>query len=101
MQKDISVDRIASFCKIWVCASSRFFGSILRDDFGADSDVDVLYSMLPGRKCGLLEYFDMKEELESMFGRPVDLVDRSMVESSPNWVRRKAILSTAKAVYAA
>lgn len=99
-QKDISLDRIAAFCKKWGVKEFALFGSILREDFGLASDIDVLYVMCPGRKCGLIEYFDMKEELEAVFGRPVDLVDRKCVEESPNWVRRRAILSTAETVYA-
>ena len=99
-QKDISLDRIAAFCRKWGVKEFALFGSILRGDFGPASDIDVLYVMSPGRKCGLIEYFDMKEELESVFGRPVDLVDRTSVEENPNWVRRRAILSTAETVYA-
>lgn len=75
------------------------FGSILRDDFGPSSDVDVMieYDETPS----FAEYVAMHEELEAMFGRRVDLVTRAAVAASPSPTRRDAILSTAKVVYAA
>jgi uncharacterized protein len=98
---DISSAQIADFCRRWGIGELALFGSVLRDDFGSESDVDVLYRMLPGRSYDFLGYFDMKDELEKMFGRPVDFVERKVIEESPNWVRRKAILSTAETIYAA
>ena len=96
----ISEEAIAAFCKKWGIKELALFGSVLRDDFGPESDVDVLYTMLPDRQCGFHEYFDMKDELEKLFESPVDLVRKSLVEQSPNWIRRRHILSTYRVVYA-
>ena len=74
------------------------FGSALRDDFRSDSDVDVLVDLFPGHGLTLYDWLDMIEELESIFGRPVDLVSKSGIR---NPLRRQEILRTAEAVYAA
>ena len=74
------------------------FGSVLRDDFRPDSDIDVLVSIDPKAHIGLFELIDMKLELEKMFKRPVDLVEK---EGLRNPYRRSEILSTAQVIYAA
>jgi predicted nucleotidyltransferase len=77
-----------------------FFGSVLRDDFRPDSDVDVLVDFKPGTKLGLFDIVRMQEELKNILGREVDLIDRTAIEQSPNYLRRKAILSSLELVYA-
>ena len=77
------------------------FGSALRDDFGPDSDIDMLFEFEPGRTHGLLEVVSMEQELSRMLGREVDLIERSAVERSRNYIRRTAILQSAEAIYAA
>ena len=74
------------------------FGSALREDFGPDSDVDVLVSIDPGAHTGLFEMAQMQIELEKMFKRPVDLVEK---EGLRNPYRRSEILRTAQVVYPA
>ena len=76
------------------------FGSALWDDFGPGSDVDLLVEFQPGQTPGL-HFVTSAEELESFFGRPVDLLIRAAVEQSPNPIRRKSTLSTAELIYAA
>lgn len=73
------------------------FGSVLRDDFRADSDVDVLVSFGPEAHPSLLELVELREDLKDVFGREVDLVERAGLR---NPFRRRAILSTAEVVYA-
>jgi len=91
--------RIAAFCQRWSITEFSLFGSALRDDFRPDSDVDVLVSIDPKAKnIGLFEIIDMKLELEDMFKRPVDLVEK---EGLRNPYRRKEILRTAQVIYAA
>ncbi|HVT82676.1 MAG TPA: nucleotidyltransferase domain-containing protein [Phycisphaerae bacterium] len=97
---DIPLERIADFCRRWKVQEFALFGSVLRDDFGPESDVDVLYVMCPGVEEDFYSYFDMKTELEELFGRPVDLVKKKVVEDSPNWIRRKHILANYRVVYA-
>ena len=77
------------------------FGSVVRDDFGPDSDVDVLVEFDPEAHPTLFDIVRMQDELSGMFDRNVDLITRAAVEGSRNHIRRKAILETARVVYAA
>ena len=92
---------IRRFCGERGIARLEIFGSALREDFPAESDVDLLCTLTPEKDqhCGLLEWVDMQFKLAEIFGRPVDLVSRWAVERSRNPYRRNAILSTAKPIY--
>ncbi len=92
---------IAEFCRRWQITEFALFGSILRDDFGPDSDIDVLVTFAPEARETLFYHADMKCELETLFGREVDLINRQAVERSRNYIRRRAILDTARMLYAA
>ena len=94
-------DRIAAFCQKWKITELALFGSVLREDFRPDSDVDVLVTFSPDSDWGVDHLLDMKEELEALFGRAVDLVEKRLVEESRNYIRRKHILSHMESVYAA
>jgi len=74
MSSKVSVDqeRLAEFCRQNGVRRLAVFGSALRDDFGPDSDVDVLIEFEPGRTPGL-RFFWMQEELSRLFDRAVDL----------------------------
>ena len=89
---------IEEFCKRWSITEFSVFGSVLRDDFQPDSDIDVLVSIDPNAHIGLFEIAEMKIELEKMFKRPVDFVEK---EGLVNPYRRKEILGTAQVIYAA
>lgn len=97
----VSTEAIAAFCRRWQVAELALFGSVLRDDFRPDSDVDVLVTFSPGVRQGLRERVRMAEELRQLFGRPVDVVERRLIEEDPNYIRRREILSTAEVIYAA
>jgi uncharacterized protein len=91
--------RIAAFCQRWSITEFSLFGSALRDDFHPDSDVDVLVSINPRAKhIGLFEIAEMVIELEEIFKRPVDFVEK---EGLRNPYRRSEILNTARVIYAA
>ncbi|SRR6266508_982586 len=90
--------KIAEFCKRWSITEFSVFGSVLREDFRPDSDIDVLVSIDPKAQFGLFEIAQMQIELENMFKRPVDLVEK---EGLRNPYRRREILSTAQIIYAA
>ena len=94
-------DRIAAFCERWRVVELALFGSVVRDDFGPESDVDLLVSFDPGIRRTLFDIVRMEDELRVMFGRDVDLVTRAAVEGSRNHIRRKAILESAQVLYAA
>lgn len=98
MHIDIDRARIADFCKRWRIRELSLFGSVLRDDFRPDSDVDVLILLEEGAPWSLYEWVDMIEELKQIFGRDVDLVEKSAIE---NPFRRRSILGTAEVLYAA
>ena len=70
-----SQDRLADFCRANGIASLAVFGSALRDDFGPDSDVDLLVEFQPEQTPGL-HFVTIADELETFFGRPVDLLSR-------------------------
>ena len=94
-------EQIAEFCRRWRIEELSIFGSALREDFRPDSDVDVLVRFSPEARWGLFDLMRMEEELKAIFGREVDLVERSAVEHSRNYVRRKAILNNLEPIYAA
>lgn len=68
----LSRDWIAEFCRRHHVRSFALFGSVLRDDFGPESDIDVLVEFDPGKTPGL-GFFGMQDELSEHFGRRVDL----------------------------
>jgi len=95
--------KIAAFCKRWHIAKLEVFGSVLRNDFRPDSDLDFLYTPGPGFRRDLAygpwAHNRMADELSEGLGRKVDLIERSQIEKHRNWIRRKHILSTAQPVY--
>ena len=99
MSPKVRIDRqkVAELCRRYGVAELALFGSVLRDDFRADSDVDVLVSFGPEAHPSLLELVELREDLKDVFGREVDLVERAGLR---NPFRRRAILSTAEVVYA-
>ena len=98
---DVSQDEIAAFCQRWQMVELALFGSVLRDDFGPESDVDILVRFAESVEPGLRDWPAMERELAEILGREVDLIERGSVESSRNYIRRKAILDSAQVVYAA
>jgi len=98
-QMAIDRDKISAFCRKWKVKELALFGSVLREDFGPDSDVDVLVSFEADAAWNLWDHHHMNEELQEILGRKVDLVTRPAVERSPNWIRRKAILESAETIY--
>ncbi len=95
---EVSEEAIATCCQRWKITEFALFGSILRDDFRQDSDVDVLVSFAPDSKWSLWDIIAMKEELETLFGREVDFVQK---EGLRNPFRRYEILSTKQVIYTA
>lgn len=87
--------RIAEFCRKRHIHRLALFGSVLRDDFGPDSDVDVLVEFEPGHVPGL-EFFAMEIELSELLGRKVDLNTPGFL--SPHF--RGQVLTEAEVQYA-
>jgi predicted nucleotidyltransferase len=97
----LPMDAIRDFCRRWKVRELAVFGSILRDDFRADSDVDFLVTWEPDARWTFRQYLDAQDELARIVGRRVDLVERAAVDENPNWIRRQEILRTAEVVHAA
>lgn len=97
---DIPEDVVADFCRKWKITEFALFGSVLREDFGPDSDVDCLVVFAPDSDWSLLDVIRAEDELSVLLGRPVDLVERDSVEQSENWIRRGNILQSARTIYA-
>jgi predicted nucleotidyltransferase len=94
-------EALIAFCEKWRIVEFALFGSVLRDDFGPDSDVDVLVKFAPEAGHSLFDLVRMQNELKALLGREIDLVSRRGIEGSRNYLRRKAILESAEVVYAA
>ena len=94
---DIDREMIADFCRRHRVRKLSLFGSVLRDDFGPDSDVDVLVEFEPGARVGYLTIGRMIVELERALGRPVDI--RTPAEISRHF--REEVLRAAEVQYAA
>jgi len=90
---------LGAFCRRWQIKELSLFGSVLRDDFRPDSDVDVLVRFDPEARRTLFDLARMQDELQQILGRNVDLVSRRGIEMSRNYLRRSAILNSAEVVY--
>jgi len=93
------MDQIAEFCRRWRIRELAVFGSFLRDEFRPESDLDFLYTFADDVRWTLFDLDKMDGELAAIIGRDVDLVCRSAVEQSRNYIRRRHILSTAAPIY--
>jgi len=95
---DFPEDKIAEFCLRWKITELAFFGSVLRDDFRPDSDIDILVTFRGDAPWSLWDLLDMREQLQNLFGREVDLVEKDALR---NPFRRQEILQNHKVFYAA
>ena len=90
-------EKIAAFCHRWQITEFAIFGSALRNDFNALSDIDILVSFNDAAEITLLDLAQMQIELERLFNRPVDLIEKAALR---NPYRREEILETAQVIYA-
>jgi hypothetical protein len=99
MNANININReaITVFCKKWKIVEFALFGSVLRDDFAPDSDIDVLVSFDSSAHWSLFDFVEMREELKEFFGKEVDLVEKDGLR---NPFRRHEIITTRQIVYA-
>ena len=95
---EIPKEAIADFCRRHGIRKLSLFGSVLRDDFRPDSDVDVLVTFEPGVRATFRSWLAMEDELRQLYGRPIDLVEKSSVT---NPFRRHHILRNHQVLYAA
>ncbi|MYF91609.1 MAG: nucleotidyltransferase family protein [Gemmatimonadetes bacterium] len=95
---DIPQEEIAAFCQRNHIRRMALFGSVLRNDFTPESDVDVLVEFEPDQTPGL-EFITMQDELSEILGRQVDMYTFKGVESNRNWLLREEILNSAEMQY--
>ncbi|GBF81347.1 nucleotidyltransferase family protein [Aphanothece sacrum] len=97
---EISTTKITKFCQQWQITELSLFGSILREDFHDNSDIDILVTFFPKAQWSLLDFVRMEDQLETIFHCKVDLVMKQSIEQSDNWLRKQEILGTAQIIYA-
>ena len=97
---DIPLEEIEAFCTRWQVSEFALFGSVLREDFRPDSDIDVIAKFDLNAHPTFLSLEEMETELKKIFNREVDLITRKGIENSRNYLRRQEILSSAKVIYA-
>ena len=98
-QIELPAEMIVTFCRKWQIDELALFGSVLRDDFRPDSDIDVLVGFMPEVRPGILDLMQMKRQLVEIFGRNVDLVEKRAIEEDRNYIRRRHILQSAEVIY--
>jgi predicted nucleotidyltransferase len=93
-------EQITAFCTKWRIKELALFGSVLRDDFCPEtSDIDVLVTFAPDYRWTFDDAMQMQEELETLFGRQVDILSKQSIEQSINWIRKQEILNSAQVIY--
>jgi predicted nucleotidyltransferase len=99
---DLDRAAIESYCRKWRITELSLFGSVLRPgEFRDDSDVDVLVTFENAARWTLFDLVRMQDELKTIVGREVDLVEKVAVERSPNYIRRRHILENQRTFYVA
>jgi uncharacterized protein len=91
--------RLERICKKHHIKRLSLFGSVVRDDFGPASDVDILYEPETGHLDTLSSFVAANNAMADLFGRRVDFIDRSQIENSKNPHRRQSILEDERVVY--
>lgn len=97
LQIDIDAEELAAFCRRTGILRLSFFGSVLREDFGPASDIDVLVELAPDSGIGLFEFVDLQRELSELLGREVDL----HTPASLSHFFREEVVESAEVAYAA
>jgi predicted nucleotidyltransferase len=90
------IPQLAELCHRYGIAELSVFGSVARGEDRPDSDIDLLYVRVPGNDLGM-SYFALQENLEELFGRPIDLVPKDGLHR----VIRDQVLADAQVLYAA
>ena len=94
----VDTNMLRDFCRRWKLTEFSLFGSVVTGNFGPDSDVDVMVQFAAGAPWSLTSWLEMQRELEALFQRHVDLVEREAIEHSDNRFRKREILSSAVAL---
>ncbi len=98
---EIPYEQIAAICERWHITELALFGSVLRDDFRPDSDIDFLIRFGPQFEHDIENYEAIENEFKVLLGHRIDLVVRKYVEQNSNYLLRRYILNSAQTIYAA
>ena len=90
---------ITRFCQKWQILELALFGSVLREDFNPESDVDVLVTFSDKSEWGLFDHVQMQQEFQALFKCKVDLISRRALDYTQNHLLRDEILKTAKVIF--
>ena len=93
-------EELDAFCRRWRVRRLSAFGSVLGDGFRSDSDLDLLVSFTPDAPWSMLDLVRVRDELVRSTGREVDLIEEEALAGSRNYIRRRAIQTSAKVIYA-
>jgi len=96
---NISKESLVEFCQKWKIDNLSVFGSVLRDDFNSNSDIDFLVAFEQDADWSLFDHVAMREELQKLIGRQIDLLTEKALANSANWIRQKEIQETASQIY--
>ncbi len=96
----LPMEKIAEFCQKWQVTEFALFGSVLRQDFRPDSDIDVMVKFHRNAHPTFSSLDQMEAELKTIFHRDIDLITREGIETSLNYLRRHEILSSTQVIYA-
>ena len=94
---EVDSEKIEEFARRFGVQELALFGSVIREDFSPDSDVDVLVTFLPGTKVSLFDLVDMTDQLAQILGRPVDLVTKQGLKP----LIRQSVIDSSRVIYAA
>jgi len=94
---DIPLEELAELCRRYHVRELALFGSVLRDDFREQSDIDVLVEFDADAPVGFIEHFGLQEELSRLLGRDVDLISKRGLKPAI----RRSVLDSALVLYAA
>lgn len=98
-QLGVSKQELHDFCTRSPITELAFFGSVIRNDFHAESGIDVLVILAPDHEMGLIEYFKFEDQFKEMFNRRVDLIDKEVIVKDRNWIRCRETLNNAQVTY--
>lgn len=97
----VSLEIIFGFCQRFQIKQLALFGSILRDDFTVDSDIDFLITLSSDVELNWSFFELMETELKNLVNRDIDIIFKENLERSSNWIKKKEIFTTAEVIYEA
>jgi len=97
--ESLPMQDIDRFCQRWQILELSLFGSVLREDFNPDSDVDMLVTFSDNSDWSLFDHVQMQQELQALLDRKVDLISRRALAHTQNQLLREEILKTAKVIF--